>query len=115
MVAGYSTHGCWASLSELKEIEVQDRGNQWFEDNHIDLDSMEGIWVTLEPRKAIPYLFPGEKLESQDYQEALKNPEAYLFEVDLTGAIPVLEDGDDGVLYIRKRRSKETNGLKQQS
>jgi hypothetical protein len=115
MVVGYSTHGCWAPLSELKEIEVQDRGNQWFEDNHIDLDSMEGIWVTLEPPKAIPYLFPGEEFESQDYQEALKNPEAHLFQVDLTGAISVLEDGDGGVLYIRKRRGKETNRSKHQS
>lgn len=103
MNSGYSTHGHWASLKELKEIEVEDRGNAWFEDNPIDLESMEGIWVTLDPKDAISYLFMGSELESEEYQEALKHPEKYLIKVDLNGALPVLEDGDGGTLYIRKR------------
>ena len=64
---------------------------------------MEGIWVTLDPKDAISYLFMASELESEEYQEALKHPEKYLIKVDLDGAIPVLEDGDGGTLYIRKK------------
>lgn len=103
MNSGFSTHGCWTSLKELKEIEVDDRGNPWFEDDYINLDSMEGIWVTLNPKDAVQYLFLAEDLESEDYQEALKYPEKYLIKVNLDGAIPVLEDGDGGTLYIREK------------
>jgi hypothetical protein len=42
MNIGYSTHGYWAPLKELKEIEVEDRGNHWFDDTKIDLESTEG-------------------------------------------------------------------------
>ena len=107
MNVGFSTHGCWASLSELKEIEVEDRGNPWFNDQGLVLESLEGIWVTLDPPKAIRYLFLGADLESEEYRKALEEPEAHLFRVDLGGAIEVLEDGDGGFLYIRERRSRE--------
>ena len=103
MVLGFSTHGHWESLKKLKEIEVDERGNLWFDDSQIDIETMEGIWVTLDPKDAIQYLFLAEDLESEDYQEALKNPEKYLIKVDITGAIPVLEDGDGGTLYIGKK------------
>ena len=103
MVPGYSTHGYWAPLKELKEIEVEDRGNPWFDDTGLDVESTEGIWVTLDPRDAIKYLFMASELESEDYHEALRYPEKYLIEVDLTGAIPVLEDSDGGTLYIREK------------
>lgn len=103
MVLGYSTHGHWAPLKELKELEVEDRGNPWFDDTHIDLESTEGIWITPDPKDAIQYLFLAEDLESEDYKEALKHPKKYLIKVDLNWAIPVLEDGDGGTLYIRKK------------
>ena len=103
MNTGYSTHGNWAPLTELKQIEVEDRGNPWFDDSLISMDSMEGIWVTKNPKQAIPYLFTADELESEEYREALKHPQKYLFKVDLAGAIPVLEDGDGGTLFIRKR------------
>jgi hypothetical protein len=103
MNVGYSTHGCWASLEKIKELEVEDRGNPWFEDDGLDLESLEGIWVTLDPQKALWYLFPAADFESEEYRKALENPEAHLFQVDLTGAIEVLKDGDGGFLYIRKK------------
>jgi len=103
MNIGYSTHGHWAPLKELKEIEVEDRGNPWFEDIEVDLESMEGIWVALVPGDAIRYLFMSSEIESEDYQEALRYPEKYLIEVNLDRAIPVLGDGDGGTLYIRKK------------
>jgi hypothetical protein len=103
MNVGYSTHGCWASLEKIKELEVEDRGNPWFDDEDLDLESMEGIWVTLEPPKALWYLFLAADLESEEYRKALENPEAHLSQVDLSGAVEVLKDGDGGFLYIRKR------------
>jgi len=103
MVSGYSTHGHWAPLKELKELEVEDRGNAWFEDSGIDLEAMEGIWVALTPEDAIQYLFMASELESREYREALRHPKKYLVEVDLKGAIPVFGDGDGGTLYIRKK------------
>ncbi len=103
MDVGYSTHGCWAPLWELKAIEVEDRGNPWFEDDDLNLESWEGIWVTLDPEKAHWYLFAGEDFESEECRQALENPQAHLFRVDLIGAIEVLKDGDGGFLYIRKK------------
>ena len=106
MNVGFSTHGCWASLAEIKALEVEERENPWFEDDGMDLESWEGIWVTLDPQKAIWYLFPAEDFDSREYRKALENPEAYLFRVDLTGAMEVLKDGDGGFLYMREKRSK---------
>jgi hypothetical protein len=103
MNIGFSTHGHWARLKDLKEIEVEDRGNDWFDDTKIDLESTEGIWIAKDPKDAIQYLFLASELESEEYREALKHPEKYLIQVDLTGAIPVLEDGDGGHLYIREK------------
>jgi hypothetical protein len=65
MHVGYSTHGCWASLERIKQLEVEDRGNPWFDDEGMDLESWEGIWVTLDPQKAIWYLFPAENFEAE--------------------------------------------------
>jgi len=116
MNSGFSTHGYWAPLKELKEIEVEDRGNPWFDDTQIDIETMEGIWVTSDPKDAREYLFLGEELESEEYQEALKNPEKYLVKVNLSGAVPVLEDGDGGTLYIRKEggeNSEQPEDIKQ--
>ena len=106
MVLGYSTNGHWASFKELKELEVEDRGNPWFEDTWVDPEGTEGIWVAIDPRDAVRYLFMASELESEEYQEAFKHPEKYLCEVNLTGALPVHQDGDGGVLYIRKKGGK---------
>jgi hypothetical protein len=95
MNVGYSTHGCWASLEKIKHLEVEDRGNPWFEDDGLDLESLEGIWVTLDPQKALWY------------REALKNAETHLFQVDLTGAVEVLRDGEGGFLYIRRKEANQ--------
>ena len=103
MSVGFSTHGCWGSLSEIKALEVEDSGNPWFDDEDLDLERLEGIWVTLDPQKALWYLFPAADFESEEYRKAMENPEVHLFRVDLTGAIEVLKDGDGGFLYIRKK------------
>ena len=93
MTFGFSTCGYWASIQDLKEIEIEDRKNPWFDDSHLDLENTEAIWVVLDPRNAPEYLTL--TLES--------GTEEYLFRIDLTGATPVLQDEDGRVLYIRKK------------
>jgi hypothetical protein len=93
MSIGFSTCGCWAPVQDLKEIEIEDRGNPWFDDSNLDLESTEAIWVVLDPRNAPEYLTLTVESETEEY----------LFTIDLTGAIPVLEDEDGRILYIREK------------
>ena len=48
MNIGFSTCGYWASLQDLKEIEVEDRGNPWFDDRDLDIENTDG------PPESIP-------------------------------------------------------------
>ena len=93
MDIGFSTCGHWAPVQDLKEIEIEDRGNPWFDDSNLDPENTEAIWVVLDPRNAPEYLSFTVGSESEEY----------LFRIDLTGATPVLEDEDGRVLYIRKK------------
>ncbi len=93
MNIGFSTCGCWASLQDLKEIEIEDRGNPWFDDRNLDLQDTEAIWVVQDPQNAPQYLSFTVGSET----------EVYLFTIDLTGATPVLEDEDGRILYVRKK------------
>jgi hypothetical protein len=93
MSIGFSTCGCWALLQDLKEIEIEDRGNPWFDDSNLDLKSTEAIWVVLDARNAPEYLTFNVGSETEEY----------LFTIDLTGATPILEDEDGRILYIRKK------------
>jgi hypothetical protein len=93
MSIGFSTCGCWAPVQDLKEIEIEDRGNPWFDDSNLDLESTEAIWVVLDPQNAPQYLTFTVGSEAEEY----------LFTIDLTGAIPVLEDEDGRILYIREK------------
>jgi len=93
MNIGFSTCGQWAPIMDLKEIEIEDRETPWFEDNEFDLESLEAIWVVLDPTRAPHYLTVTINSETEEY----------LFKIDLTGATPVLEDQDGRILYIRKK------------
>ena len=93
MSIGFSTCGCWAPVQDLKEIEIEDRGNPWFDDSNLDIESTEAIWVVLDPQNAPEYLTLTVGSETEEY----------LFRIDLTGATPVLEDEDGRILYIRKK------------
>ena len=93
MSVGFSTCRCWAPVQDLKEIEIEDRGNQWFDDSNLDFENTEAIWVVLDAKNAPQYLTLTIGSETEEY----------LFRIDLTGASPVLEDEDGRVLYIRKK------------
>ena len=86
MDTGFSTCGCWGSLQDLKEIEIEDRGNPWFDDSHLDIENTEAIWVFLDPRNAPEYLTLTIGSETEEYLfriMAIKiihtNPERYGF------------------------------------
>ena len=100
MNVGFSTCAYWGTLRDLKEIETEDRGKPWFDDNGMDLEETEGIWVFLNPQDATQYLSFSIADETEEY----------LFTIDLTGATPILEDEDGRVLYIRKKGG-EKDGL----
>ena len=100
---GYSTHGCWASLENVKEIEVNDRGNPWFDDDGLDLSQYEALWVCLSPEDAVGYALLAEELETEAHKQAMGHPLDYVVEVDLGDARSVLDDPDGGSLYIRKK------------
>ena len=93
MIIGFSTCDNWVPLRDLKETEIEDRRNPWFDDSNLDLESTEAIWVVLDPQNAPHYLTFTIGSETEEY----------LFRIDLTGATPVLEDEDGRVLYIRKK------------
>jgi len=93
MTVGYNTQASWAPLRDLKEIEIEDRENPWFDNGDLDLNEMEAIWVLLDPKDAGHYLSFTIGFETEEY----------LFQIDLTGATLVLEDGDGRFLYIRKK------------
>ena len=93
MSIGFSTCGQWAPLQDLKEIEIEDRGNRWFNDSNLDLENTEAIWVVLDSQNAPEYLNFTVGSETEEY----------LFKIDLTEATPILKDEDGRVLFIRKK------------
>ena len=115
---GYSTHGHWAPLSEIREIELKERGNEWFDDSRLD-PSSPAIWVCLDSKDCLFYSFspefrdldpsvevrfpkyPERQREWDEFREAWNNPLENVRVVSLVGAIPVLEDGDGGTLFVR--------------
>ena len=90
MNEGFSTCS-WTPLKNLKEIEG--RRNLWFDDSDLDPENTEAIWAVLDPQSAPEYLSItiGSRTEE------------FLFQIDLTGATPVLQDEDGRILYIRKK------------
>ncbi len=90
MTIGYSTESHWLSLKEVIEHEGE---NQGLEDYYPELENLEAIWAVLDPQNAPQYLILTTGSETEEY----------LFTIDLSGAIPVLENEDGRILYIRKK------------
>jgi hypothetical protein len=91
MSIGFSTYDHWIPLHNLEELEIEEGRNQWLNDH--DLESLEAIWAVLDPTQAPQYLTITIGSETEEY----------LFRIDLTGATPILEEGDGRILYIRKK------------
>lgn len=101
---GYNTDPYWAPLREIKNIEVGDRGNAWFNDRGLNLNEWEATWVTIKPEDAVGYALLADELGTKKHKEAMKHPLDYVGPVNLTGGFPVLDDGDEGWLFIRKKQ-----------
>jgi hypothetical protein len=121
MVFGYSSHGSWDVLKNIKKIELE-RDNEWFNDSSFDLENDVAMWVSMDPVRALMYKFSADFEQSignpgyrppdflldewNEFQEAIKNPSQHIIKVDLTGAVRVLGDGDKGFLYVKKSESR---------
>ena len=93
---GYSSHGTITTLQDIYEAEVEERGNDWFDDSDLDRNKTKAIWVTHKPEDALRYA-----VSDEDAAEYKDNPLDYVTSVPLIGFTPVLEDGDGGFLYIK--------------
>ena len=130
---GWSTHGAWAPLLEIKKLE-KERGNAWFNDKTFT-GHEKAVWACENPIDALRYSFSAEltnaithdstgskiidpayqppdflREEFQEFKEAISKPEDYLEKVDLNQATCVLEDGDGGYLYVKKREVRDELG-----
>lgn len=117
---GYNSYGVkWRPLAEIKQYEVVERGNEWFDDTGLDLHKTTAIWVTEDPRDAVLYdlssdfrnivddFYKGGKLPAavpEEYVDSM-TPEEYsesrrrflnapreVTRVPLAGALPAIED-----------------------
>lgn len=79
----------WVPLEYIKNSEVHERGNEWFDDSKYINHGYEAIWVTHN------------KEDAEMYGDVRP--------VDLSGAIPVHEDPDGGFLYVRKSKKSQSD------
>lgn len=116
---GYSSFPDWNELSETKENEHEERGNDWFDDSHLDIDEYMAKWVCTDAKYALWYVFslelfglaPDVDAKPEDvsisnwvnFKKAWKNPLEHVYEIDLTGAEKVLDDPDHGALFIKRK------------
>ncbi len=86
---GYSVEEQWFSIESLNPTQQE----ALLAGNAPDLQDREGIWVVLDPDKSPRYLTITIGSVTEEF----------LYNIDLTGATPVLEDEDGRILYIRKK------------
>lgn len=115
----YASHSHWSPLSEIKELEVNDRGNCWFDDSDLNLDKTLAKWACYLPEHALWYLFradfhglnpledscPREEedilKEWEEFKHAWNNPESYVEIIEIGEAYAVHDDPDGGALFIK--------------
>ena len=112
---GYSSHGEFCTWAEMKETEVDERGNYTKADVHkwerkYKLkDDSQVIWITRSRRMAYAYAalagqydeimaLPEEQLE--DYVEEHELGELSEFNLEDGVLIPESDDGDNGFIFI---------------
>jgi hypothetical protein len=124
---GYNSYGSkWTPLIKIKELEVNERGNEWFDDTKLDLDKTMAIWVDEDPRSSVLYNLSGDFRDIVDEYNPLpkKVPKGYTMDQDeyenereiflsaidnvikvyVTDAIPVIEHDEPfgkAYLYIK--------------
>jgi hypothetical protein len=101
---GYSSHGEWSTLSEVRKLE-QERGNRFPRLNYPD--DTPAIWLCLNRRKALRYLMDASEWDRiDDESQPLTQEEKLLMrEMATVKVLPTdivaFTDGDDGYLILR--------------
>ena len=55
----FNSHGAWVSVAEIRELEVEERGNEF---NVPEMfDACPCIWVALDPITAYEYYIPADR------------------------------------------------------
>jgi hypothetical protein len=112
---GYSSHGCTSSWSEIRDIEVYDRGNytpkevkRWEKKYGLKPDT-QVVWITESKRYAVSYdawASEYEKIMGMSdadlaaYIESGKADEPETFDLNNGRIIVESNDGDEGYLFI---------------
>jgi hypothetical protein len=105
-VTGYTSHGKWSTLGEIRHVETEERSN-WFP--QIDYpDDTPAIWVCLSRRKALRYMMAADSWDHLESSEPLSPEEEQalddIVQVHLKPSdIIVHVDGEDGYLILRPR------------
>ncbi len=115
----YNSHGSWSTFAEIRELEVDERGNlpreeydEWQEKYNIK-DNDEAIWVTTNKKQAYAYMLPAdyfEEVHNMNYRQIKRilRKEGYddfdVVEISEKDGfiIPESEDGDNGFIFVRR-------------
>lgn len=103
--SGWSSHGCWSTLGEIRELEVEDRENEFPEIHYPD--ETPAIWVCFSRREALRYLVLAsevDEIEDPDHVLTLEQEDLLqdVVGVKLDGKCQIVhEDGDGGYLVVR--------------
>lgn len=91
----------WGALRDIVATE-RERGNEVPKGMLRQFRNHEAIWVTHEPEHAARYALP-----ASDWNKPISRKKALSLveSVDVRGALPLIDDGDGGYLYVRKRKS----------
>jgi len=114
MKAGYSSHGDWSTLGEVRIVEVEERGND-FPDISAYPDSTPVIWVCRTKRKALRYLALAEDWglindTSELLPKRLRNLLIEITKVLLHPSdIIACDDRDEGYLILRPTAQSSVN------
>ena len=114
MKAGYTSHGGWSTLGEVRIVEVEERGND-FPDLSAYPDNTPAIWVCRTKRKALRYLALTEDWDlindtSELLPKRLRNLLIEITKVLLQPSdIIACNDSDEGYLILRPTTQSSIN------
>lgn len=103
---GFSSHGRWSTLGELKNIEME-RGNPFPKVSY--LGKIPAIWITFDKTTALRYALSAEDWDRIEEGGPLTEEEKNILRYDIV-SIPlkkrdkiITDDGDGGYLLIRPK------------
>ena len=105
---GYSSHGVYLSLEEIKELEIE-RGNEkvvssieMFLEQHPDKKDASSIWVTKNAFQCFKQYYLSityPSIDNESIQKKFPFWETLIYEIDLWDMQFVCKDKYDGYLY----------------